>query len=359
MADPSPARPQRLARIAATLVLAAAGAWLAQRGHVPLPWLIGPLMVTAALGVAGLPLLASRRLRNAGQWAIGVALGLYFTPQVAALLLGLAPALLAGVLWALALGWGFHRFLQRTNPGMSAATTFFAAAIGGASEMAVLAERNGARVDRVAAAHSLRLMLVVLVLPVGLQWAGVHGADAATPAVQTVHPAGLLALTALSLGGAVALHATGLPNPWVLGPLAVTLGLSAAGIELSALPRELTNAGQLFIGAALGARFTPAFARAAPRWLASVALGSLGMLALSAGFGALLASAVGLHPATGVLGTSPGGIAEMCITAQVLQLGVPVVTAFQVLRYLAVLLLTGPLFRWEQRRLSAASPSVP
>jgi uncharacterized membrane protein AbrB (regulator of aidB expression) len=94
--------------------------------------------------------------------------------------------------------------------------------------------------------------------------------------------------------------------------------------------------------------------------LASVAAGTLAMIVLSAGVGAMLAAAVGLHPATGVLGTAPGGIAEMCITAKVLQLGVPAVTAFHVLRYLAVLLLTAPLFRGEQRRLSAAgSPSAP
>ena len=40
----------------------------------------------------------------------------------------------------------------------------------------------------------------------------------------------------------------------------------------------------------------------------------------------------GLYPATLVLGMAPGGIAEMCITAKVLQLGVPLVTAFHVTR---------------------------
>jgi hypothetical protein len=57
-----------------------------------------------------------------------------------------------------------------------------------------------------------------------------------------------------------------------------------------------------------------------------------------------------------LLGTSPGGIAEMCITAKVLQLGVPVVTAFHVTRYVAVVVLTAPLYRWETRRRSTAAP---
>jgi uncharacterized membrane protein AbrB (regulator of aidB expression) len=42
---------------------------------------------------------------------------------------------------------------------------------------------------------------------------------------------------------------------------------------------------------------------------------------------------------------APGGIAEMCITAKVLQLGVPLVTAAHVLRVVVVITTTGPAFR--------------
>jgi uncharacterized membrane protein AbrB (regulator of aidB expression) len=48
---------------------------------------------------------------------------------------------------------------------------------------------------------------------------------------------------------------------------------------------------------------------------------------------------------------APGGIAEMAITAKVLQLGVPLVTAFQVSRMVGVVLLTGPLYSHVVRRL--------
>jgi membrane AbrB-like protein len=336
-------------RIGLTLLLALLAALACQHAALPLPWMIGPLLVTGLCGVAGLPMRGSNRLRNAGQWMIGVALGLYFTPAVVALVLKLAPALLAGVAWAFVLGYAFYRFLLRTNGG-DPATAFFAAAIGGASEMAILAERHGGRVDRVAAAHSLRVLLVVVLIPFGYQAAGVHGVDTSLPAMQAVHPLGLALLLAASAAGMALLWRLGAPNPWVLGALAATALLTAAGVQLSALPREASNAGQLFIGVALGTRFTPEFARAAPRWLACVAGGTLAMIAGSAGFAWALARLAGLHPATVLLGTSPGGIAEMCITAKVLQLGVPVVTAFQVLRYVAVLTLTGPLYRRELAR---------
>jgi uncharacterized membrane protein AbrB (regulator of aidB expression) len=78
------------------------------------------------------------------------------------------------------------------------------------------------------------------------------------------------------------------------------------------------------------------------------------MMGASVFFGLALAWGTGLHPATLILGTAPGGITEMAITAKVLQLGVPVVTAFQVCRLVAVLLIVGPLFTWVARRVATA-----
>ncbi len=341
----------RAARIACTLLAAVAAALLCQALHLPLPWMIGPLLAVAAASVAGAPVESSLRLRNAGLAVIGTALGLYFTPDVAALLPTLALAVAAGVLWVLLQGYVFYRLLAR-SPGTDRATAFFAAAIGGASEMSLLAEKHGAQVDRVAAAHSTRLLLVVVLVPVAYQLLGVHGADPSTLAVQAVHPGGLLALVLAGGAGLALLWKLGVPNPWVLGPLLATAVLTASGFQGSALPPGASNAAQLLIGVALGTRFTPAFVRGAPRWLLAVASGTLVMLLASTAFSWALAQASGLHRATLLLGTAPGGIAEMCITAKVLQLGVPTVTVFQLTRYLAVLTLTAPLFRLELRRLA-------
>jgi hypothetical protein len=54
-------------------------------------------------------------LRNAGQWVIGAVLGLYFTPQVGALVLGLWWAIVLAVLWALALGALLGAWLQHRH----------------------------------------------------------------------------------------------------------------------------------------------------------------------------------------------------------------------------------------------------
>jgi uncharacterized membrane protein AbrB (regulator of aidB expression) len=78
-------------------------------------------------------------------------------------------------------------------------------------------------------------------------------------------------------------------------------------------------------------------------------LGTVLSIAVSVGFSWTMVQLTGLNLGTLILGTAPGGIAEMAITAKVLQLGVPLVTAFQVCRLIAVLLIVAPLYRWLYR----------
>jgi uncharacterized protein len=340
-------------RAGLTLLLALLAAQLCVALRTPVPWMIGPLLATSAASILGRPTRSIGALRNGGQWVIGTALGLYFTPQVTALVASVWWAIVLSVFWALALGWGFGVWLDRghaTRMGGSRAqqraTSYFAGAIGGASEMTLLAEREGARTDLVAASHSVRLLIVTLTVPFAITAAGLQGVDPTAPGPSAVQWNGLAVLGLATGAGAWLMQRTGRANPWFMGALLAAMVLTMAGIELSSLPTLMTNAAQLVIGVSLGVRFRPEFLRTAPRWLASVALGTAGMIVLCAGFGALLALATGLHWATIVLGTSPGGIAEMAITAKVLQLGVPVVTAFQVCRLVAVLILVEPLYRW-------------
>ncbi|HMN22004.1 MAG TPA: AbrB family transcriptional regulator [Ottowia sp.] len=347
----------RLARAALTLLLAWGAARLCVRWGVPVPWMIGPLLATALANSLGLPAHSLRTLRNIGQWTIAVVLGLYFTPEMGALMLRLWWAVLLGVVWALLLGLGLGRWLRRalqaTLPGLAPAelraTSYFASSIGAASEMTLLAERAGARTDLVAAAHSVRMAVVVLSVPFLMQWAKdywqLQAVDMAPPAPRVAEWPGLLWLVLATGAGAALMRLARGANPWFIGPLAVTVALTLSGIHWSAVPTHFSQAAQLLIGVSLGVRFSRAFWVAAPRWLAATAVGALALIALCLGFGAVLAWATGLHPMTLVLATSPGGLAEMAITAQVLQLGAPVVTAFQVCRLVAVLLLAEPVYR--------------
>ena len=164
---------------------------------------------------------------------------------------------------------------------------------------------------------------------------------------------GLAILIVLTGACALLLKRLRLPNAWVIGPLAAALALTAGGIQLSRLPEWMIRTGQLFIGVSLGTRFTPGFVRTAPRYLAAVAACTALTMVLAGLFAVLVAQVTTLHPGTMILATSPGGIAEMSLTARVLHLGVPVVTAFHVSRMVIVVLAIGPLYRIWRRATGA------
>lgn len=336
----------------AALVLGSGAALLCSWLRTPLPWMIGPLLATAVARMSNHDLRCPVPAREAGQWVIGTALGLYFTPAVLKTLGSYVGYIGLGVLFAILLGIGCGWLLRRLT-AVDRSTAFFAMAVGGASEMATQAERHGAQIDRVAAAHSLRIMLVVVVIPFSFKFLGLHGLDPYIPGAREVHPGGLLALVALTSISAYALRRIRLPNAWVIGPLIMTIALTANQWDLSALPHWTVDAGQLLIGISLGTRFSPTFLRTAPRYLASATFCSVVAILLAAVFGAGLAFISGIPLPTAILATSPGGIAEMSLTAKNLQLGVPVVTAFHVTRMVALVLLVGPIFRlgrWQRGR---------
>ncbi len=324
--------------------------------ELPLPWMIGPLLAMAAGKSFGLALAAPPAAREGGQAVIAVALGLYFTPQVSLEVSRYLPwMLLAG---AVAIFTGFcgsliSRALMGKNAAgrheLDAATAFFSSIPGGASEMAVLADRFGGRVDRVAFAQSLRILLVVMSIPFIYTYADIHGLDRYQQSLTTVDPVGLAALLGLGLcGGALAAWFRA-PNAFMLGPLSVTICLTALDFRFSAMPGWLSSVGQLCLGCALGAKFERDFFRSAPRFMLTVAIATLSAMLLTGAFSLVLWQLAGIHPSTGMLAVAPGGIAEMCITAKLMQLGVPVVTAFHVARVMLLVSFSG----WVYRRFLA------
>jgi uncharacterized protein len=326
------------------LVLCGAGGALCRYLHIPLPWIIGPLLAMAIGKFAGADLAPLRGAREMGQVVIACALGLYFSPAVAREVAAHWYLLVVAALLAVGLAYASGWFLTR-SAGLDATTALFASVPGGAAEMTILGERFGAQLDRVALAQSLRIMLVVLIVPASLTLLGVHGSDLFQPAQLDVNSAKLLGLLALTAAAGWALTRFRIPNAWMLGPLFVTISLTVAEVPLSAVPTELTNIAQLLIGCKLGSHFERKFLRAAPRFIAMVCVSVVLAIMLSAVFGWGIAVAGAVAVPTMVLATAPGGIAEMCITAKVLQLGVPIVTAAHVARVIILVTTTGPVFR--------------
>jgi uncharacterized protein len=315
-------------------------AWL----RIPLPWMLGPLAAMAACNFAGAELRSVRGSRETGQVVIGTALGLYFTPSVTEQVLSYWALLIAAGVFAIALGVVGGVMLARLA-NVDRTTAFFASVPGGAAEMTALGERYGARPDRIALAQSLRILIVVIVVPFALTYSGAHGSDPYGTAAMPLHWANLAALLGGSALAGALVARIGLPNGFMFGALAVSIGLTTSSVELSSMPTFLTNAAQVLIGWVLGSRFERRSLGSAPRYVTAVLASVLAGIGCAAGFGALIAWMAGLSIPTLILATAPGGIAEMCITAKVLQLGVPLVTAAHVTRVFLLLLSTAPVYR--------------
>ena len=318
----------------------AACAWLG----TPLPWMIGSMLAMSAVQLAGARFDEPPGGREAGMLVVGISLGLYFTVPVVAEVASYWPWFLFLGFAAIGFGAASALVLMRVG-GIDRATAYFGSMPGGASEMALIGERFGASSPHVALLHSLRLLVVVTVIPVAITLAGFSATEDYRAVTVPFDAAGLaLLLGAGTMAGFLARRAR-VPTPFTMGPLILVIAITVAGVQLSSVPDWLTNAAQVLLGCALGSRFDRGFVSAAPRLVMAFVPAIVVMVALATLVGWSIASTSGAYLGTALLAAAPGGIAEMSITAKVLRIGVAFVTAAHVVRYMVVVLFTIPVYR--------------
>jgi membrane AbrB-like protein len=336
---PSPYRIHALTIAAATL-----GGGVLHLLHVPLAWMIGAMMATAALAWSR-PVAVPAAFRPAGLLFLGLALGSTFSGPVLAAVTAALPVMLLCGLLAILSGLVVARLFTRLA-GTDAKTGFFCAVPGGVIVMAMLAQEAKASVATVTLAQTMRVLVVVLTFPPLLGWLAPHGDFSDfTAARSPVWWPGLLGMAVVALVAAVPLRRLGIANPWMIGACALGILLAATGNLPSGVPGWLVDAAQVAMGASLGTRLTRSFLLSSRRLaiasVISAAVLSLLLTVLAVGIGAL----AGLPMAAMILGMAPGGMPEMALTAKALELGVPLVLGFHLTRTVMSNLLVGPIHR--------------
>lgn len=319
-----------------------AGGFLASKVGWPLPWMVGSLLaiiLVRCLTPWQLPEIPNGR--KCGQWMIGVGIGLHFTPLVVEQVSSHFLLIFFGALFT-TLSSGISVWWLR-RAGEDRATAFFASMPGGSGEMVNLGARNGAVLSQVAAAQSLRVLAVVLCVPALFQL--LLGEGVALDHAGSVSWPWLALITPLALLSALLWQRLRQPNPWLFGPLIVAASVSLVGNLQLSLPPGASQMGQWLIGSGLACHFNRAFFRRAPAFLSRTLIATLLSMTIAAGAAWALGELTGLDVRSLTLGMMPGGIAEMSLTAETLQLSVPLVTALQVMRLLFVLFFAEPLFR--------------
>jgi hypothetical protein len=326
---------ERMPGILKALALGIPAGYLFHRLHTPVPWMIGPMVAVATLNLRGVQMHSPPYARQMGQVILGSAVSLYFTPTVVRALAANLPAIVAatGAVFVVA---GLGAFILSRTSGVDGKSTFFASVPGGAMAMAVLADRYGAQIAPVAVAHSLRVSVVVILIPFALTYGGFP--LEASPYRPSVPLDYLLLAPWLAVScvlGEVS-ERFRFNNGYLLMPIFFGAALTVGGFQLSAVPRWMTEFAQLMFGLVLGARYERAFFARYKLFIPFALLNSFFMLIASVAAGALLAWFFDLPVATMILATSPGGLAEMTITAQALQISVPLVVAFHLFRVVVV-----------------------
>lgn len=331
----------------ATPLVGITGALLATAANWPLPWIIGSMLAVIIVRCSGWTIAEIPNGRKSGQWLIATSIGLHFTQAVIHEIVRHFPLMLAAAFTTLLLALAGIAFMRRQ--GMDLTTAYFAFMPANFAEMIQLGMRHKANVSQIAAAHSIRLVVIVLSVPPAI-FIFVDVAPGASYAQPPVDWYWLAPMLASGVAMALLWKRLGLPNPWMFGPMALCGSITAVFDLHMALPVELSHYGQLMIGCALGSFFDRDFFRRSPFYLLKVLAFTLSMIAATFLFAWSVAFLSGSALFTLALGMMPGSTTEMYLTAEALNLGAGMVTAMQIMRLVVVMLCAEPLLKlWLDR----------
>ncbi|SFJ12443.1 hypothetical protein SAMN02799624_03364 [Paenibacillus sp. UNC496MF] len=353
-------KPLRLGSLVATIVLAVAGGLLFKLLHIPIPWLLGPMIaMLIANNAIENRFYWPQQLRNTALIIVGYTIGLSLTAAALKEIAHQLPYMLMMAVLLLAYCAGIAYVVSKFS-GMGYKTALMGSIPGGLSQVILLAEETeGINITAVTFTQVTRLMMIVICVPL-IVFSPILGqthdaAATAAAAASAVQPTwgGLFPNILIFAVAGVACALLGsrikLPTAYMLGPAIGTAALQLAGVHGPALPGTVTEVAQLMIGIYVGLMLRP---RQLPNKLKnlSLALGS-GVLLIAGALGmALLLSA--LQPvteATGLLSLAPGGMDQMGIIAHEIRADLSIVAGYQLFRMFFIFFVVPPLLRMVLR----------
>lgn len=338
------------------ICLGALTGWGASLVGLPLPFLIGPLVICAFIATAlphRLPegYVFSQRLR---QIFIGV-IGLMIGAQVTSELLASAPEF-AVTFAALTLFIGvclaYNFWVFRIVGGYDRATAFYSSTPGGLYESLALGEAAGGDVTRLTLQQFLRVIVVVTALPIGLSlWLGapVGSAGGVTLARDDVPWTDLPFIVMAGAAGYFGGKMLRLPAGQLTGPMAAAAFLSVTGIFHVDIPIWLVNIAQIIVGCALGMRFTGLSRGLILRGTGLSLLSVGGMLVLAMIFAIAVVPFVEEPLDVLLISFAPGGVTEMSLVALSLQANPAFVTLHHIFRILMTVVWLMASAPWVRR----------
>lgn len=343
---------RRLIELFVCYAVASAAGYLFSALGLPLPWMIGPLIATAFIGIAVKPIDIPTRTRPVGQTLVSAQVGLAFTAAALTAILehGLVILSVAGA--TAVIGFVMSGVLRRMT-GTDHVTAFLASMPGGPVEMGNLAKQYGGDPGPVIFAQTLRISVIVILVPSALYYL-LHASRGELPEEAFVYdPAGMALLAGGAIAAAALFKLCRISNPFFLGPLAFSCAATVIGLPLAPFPHAAISAAQILLGTWLGSTFRRELFFNAGRLVVATALTSMLLVGLCTVFAASLALVTDFPWDVLVLGAAPGSITEMALTAQFLREDVALITAFHLVRIFLIIPNTPWMLALIHKRLVA------
>jgi uncharacterized protein len=335
------------ARIVSTLMVAMIGGIVFQVLHIPLPWLLGPLLAVVIGNIIYHNQLEySGYLKNSGLIFLSFVLGTSFTLDSVVQVYQHLPLMLA-ITFATVLFSIFIAVVIALVGHLNIKDAILGSIPGGLSNMVALSEEiKGTDMTTVTTFQLVRLLSVITIVPI---LANILADDSASNIVEvfqrgekdpkiSVAIDTFLFLFIVPLATWISIKVK-VPTAIIIGPIVSTAILVVMGFKAPIFPPIILNAAQLLVGAHIGMLMVLKDSRNLQKILWMSMLLSVSIIGFSVLIGYVMPKLMDVTPLTGMLGAAPGGVAEMGVTAAQLHADISIVTAYQLFRLFFILLI--------------------
>ncbi|AZS16469.1 AbrB family transcriptional regulator [Paenibacillus lutimineralis] len=346
----------RYARVTVSLVTALIGGILFKLLHLPVPWLLGPMLTV----LAGSNFMKEsyewpQQFRSVGMVIVGYTIGLSMTMPALRQMSHQLPNMLLMTVLLLLLCVGIA-FINHRLSGIDYNSALLGSIPGGLTQVISLAEETeGINLLAVMMTQVIRLIMIIVIIPL-LVFSPFfdHGQTVTTAAIPSTiataahsssSPLIMLLFAVVCIAGAFLGKKIHLPTPLLLGPVIATATLQLLGLTGTALPGWIINAAQLLIGVNVGMMLKPGRMEHKFRTI-SIAIGCGLLLVVGAwGLSLLLVYVQSVSGATALLSLAPGGMDQMGIIAHEIGADLAIVAGYQLFRTFFIMFAIPPLIR--------------
>ncbi|PKR86328.1 AbrB family transcriptional regulator [Heyndrickxia camelliae] len=324
--------------------------------HMPIPWLLGPMVaVFLAARIGKMKLYWPVQLRNSGLIIVGYTIGLSFTKPALIQIVHQLPSMLLMTVLTIGISSIFAIFISKWT-GVEYPTILTGSIPGGLSQMITLGEEiKGLDLTVVTFLQVTRLMMIIFFVPILVtspifavgDFHAVSGKMAA--GWMELFPT-IIIFAIVSVAFALLGKKAKLPTPFLLGPIIGTAIINIGLVHGPNLPVTLTNFSQFLMGGYIGLLMKPDALENKGKIITFSLVSGFILILTSLGLSFLLVILHHVSNITSFLSVAPGGMDQMGIIAHAVHANLSIVTGYQLFRIFFIFFIVPPLLKWFFKR---------